>query len=312
MISFGFRRAAAFASALILIFSLTSCGARKLPDNTDDERLKVVTTIFPQYDLVRAVAKDRASLSMMISPGSESHTYEPSVADAEAVAEADLFIYTGGDTDEWAEALAETVKDAGVVSVSVTDAFGGGHESGHGHDHEEGEDEHLWTSPKKAIVILDYIAETLVKLDPENGEFYRANARDYAARLSEVGAELEALAESSAGKTVVVADRFPFDSLFSDYGFSHAEALGGCAVGLEASTAVIGELAELVRRERIPYVFYIEFSDRKIADVISSATGCGELLLHSCHNVDTDDFERGVTLAELLERDLINLRKALT
>ena len=115
MISSVFRRAAALASACILIFSLSSCGARRSHVDTDGEKLKVVTTIFPQYDLVRAVAKDKASLSMMISPGSESHTYEPSVADAEEVAEADLFIYTGGDTAEWAEALAETVKDAGVA-----------------------------------------------------------------------------------------------------------------------------------------------------------------------------------------------------
>lgn len=298
--------------AFLPLLSCVSCGVTQ-SGGRGDAKLSVVTTIFPQYDLVRAVAGGRASLRMLISPGSESHTYEPSAADAAAVADADLFIYMGGDIDDWAEALAEAVGDSGVLSIAVSDAFGGA-ASDHEHDHDaEGEfDEHLWTSPKKVLVMLDFITDALCRLDPDGESVYRENARSYGARLASLDEGFDALAKEAAGKTVVVADRFPFDSLFSDYGIAHAEALGGCSVGEEASFTVIEELAELVSEKHIPYVFYIEFSDKKLADVISSATGCGELLLHSCHNVDADDFDAGVTLAELLARDLLNLRKALT
>ena len=307
------RRTAAFIlAAAVMITMLTSCGRVRSDENEGDERLRVVATIFPQYDFVRAVAGDRVSLTMLVSPGSESHTYEPSIRDIVDVIGADLFIYTGGDIDPWAEALAETAEDSGVMSISVMDAI---ETSEHEHTHDDGDEhgeEHVWTSPANAILILDYITDALCALDPDGAEIYRANADEYGARIAALGDELSEISRKAAGKTVVVADRFPFDSLFSDYGIEHAEALGGCAVGEEPSAAVVGELIGLVTEQNITHVFYIEFSERKIADLISEATGCGTLLLHSCHNVDADDFERGVTYLQLMERNVQNLREVLS
>ena len=300
------RRFTALILAAVMLLSLSACGGTK---DESDTRPRVVTTIFPQYDFVRAVAGDRVSLSMLVSPGSESHTYEPSIADVAAVAEADLFIYTGGDIDPWAEALSETVSGADVVSISITDAV-----EGIEHEHADGEihgEEHVWTSPSNAILILDYITDALAELDPDGEDIYRTCADAYRKRLSAIGDDMEALADAAMGKTIVVADRFPFESLFEEYGLLHAEALGGCAVGEEPSASVIGEMCGLVEEQGIKYVFYIEFSDRKIADLISEVTGCGELLLHSCHNVEREDFDAGVTFCDLMERNVSNLREAI-
>lgn len=299
------RRTAAIL-ALLMLLTLVGCGC---DGGGTDDRPQVVVTIFPQYDFVRAVAGERVALTMLVSPGSESHTYEPSISDVAAVADADLFIYTGGDIDPWAEALSRTVADAEVVSISIMDAVGGME-----HEHEEGEDhggEHVWTSPENAILILDYIRDALIALDPEGEEIYRARADEYGARLEKISGEMRALAAGAEGKTVVVADRFPFESLFEEYGILHAEALGGCAVGEEPSASVIGELCRLVEEQHISHVFYIEFSDRKIADLISGATGCGELQLHSCHNVEREDFKAGVTFCDLMERNVSNLREVI-
>ncbi len=290
-----------FMAALVLF----SCAGE---GDADDGRLRVVTTIFPQYDMVRAAAGDRVSLDMLVSPGSEAHTYEPTAADLAAVADADLFIYAGGDIDPWAEALAEAVGGSGVISFSLTDAVGKEH---HEHEHEDG-DEHIWTSPENDIVTLRYITDALARLDPDGEETYRRRAEEYAARLSRIGEELSRIAEGARGRTVVIADRFPFDSLFGDYGIAHAEALGGCSVGQEPPVAVVAELIDLVRREKIPFVFHIEFSDKKIADTIAAATGCGERLLHSCHNVSREDFDAGVTLCDLMERNAANLLEVLS
>ena len=302
----GVKCVLAAVMAAVLLLTLTSC--RTVTTDDTDARPRVVTTIFPQYDFVRAVAGDRVSLTMLVSPGSESHTYEPSISDVAEVAEADLFIYTGGDIDPWAEALAETVAGSSVTSISVMDAVGG-----EDHDDHDGHgEEHVWTSPENAVLILDYICEALIEIDPDGADIYRAGAEAYGARIGAIGDELSAIAADAEGKTVVVADRFPFDSMFSDYGIEHAEALGGCAVGEEPSAAVVGELIELVNEQSIKYVFYIEFSDRKIAHLISGATGCGEMRLHSCHNVDRDEFFSGVTFCDLMEENVANLREALS
>ncbi len=308
------KHVAAAVLVFALVFALASCGAA-LADG--DGRPRVVATIFPQYDFVRAIAGDRVSLSMMISPGSESHTYEPSIADVAEVAGADLFIYTGGDVDPWAESLAETVEDADVTSIKITDATGGvhdhDHEHGHG-DHDMGgaDAEHSWTSPENAIKILYYIRDALTMIDPDGGELYRMNADAYAGRIAEIGEALSELAENSEGETVVVADRFPFGAMFEEYGIAHAEALGGCAVGEEPSADTIKALLELIEERDIKYVFYIEFSSRSVSRLLSEATGCGELLLHSCHNVSRDDFEAGVTYCDLMERNVRNLSEVLS
>lgn len=304
------KRAAAVALVVTLVLALASCSAAE-PDG--DGRPRVVTTIFPQYDFVRAIAGDRVSLSMMIPPGSESHTYEPSMADVAEVAGADLFIYTGGDIDPWAESLAETVAAADVTFIKITDAMGGAHDHAHGdHDVGEADGEHVWTSPENAIKILYYIRDALTRIDPDGGELYHVNADAYAGRIEKIGKTLSELAENSGGETVVVADRFPFGAMFEEYGIAHVEALGGCAVGEEPSTDTIKMLIELIEDEDIKYVFYIEFSSRNVSRLLSEATGCGELLLHSCHNVSRDDFEAGVTYCDLMERNVRNLSEVLS
>lgn len=298
------KRLAAALAVLCFLLSFASCAEGKRPD---DGRLRVVATIFPQYDFVRAIAGERVSLSMMISPGSESHTYEPSAADAAEVAGADLFIYTGGDADGWAEHLAEAVSGSGVLMLSMADAVTDAHADGHGHA-----DEHMWTTPDNAVAILYRICEALASLDPGGEELYRKNADEYAAKLRSVGDELSSLAARADGKTVVVADRFPFEGCFEHYGIKYMAALDGCAVGVEPPLRVVGEMLRLIEDEDIRYVFYIEFSDRKTAHLFSQAAGCSELLLHSCHNVSREDFDRGVTFYEIMEQNVKNLSEALS
>ncbi len=292
-----------FFAALAL--SLVSCGrAAGGNQSCGGDKLRVVTTIFPQYDMARAVGGDRVEMLMLVPPGSEAHTYEPSVADVAAVSGADLFIYAGGDIDPWAQSLADTVSGSGVESFSLLDALGD----------KETDDEHIWTSPKNDIVMLRYIEEALVRLDPDGEDGYHARADEYEKKLAIADGQLEDIAKAAAanGKTVVIADRFPFDSLFEDYGIAHAEALGGCSVGQEPSVSKVAGLIELVREDGIPYVFYIEFSEHKTADAIADAAGCGELLLHSCHNVSREDFEAGVTLPDLFAENAENLSEVLS
>ena len=306
------KRFSLIAAALVSLLTLSSCAAAT---HGADEKPRVVTTIFPQYDFVRAIAGDTVSLEMLVPPGSESHTYEPTVADLRDVIDADIFISTGSDTDEWATAVEDAVEESDVKFLHINDAVESG---GHDHVDDDGKvehhgDEHLWTSPDNAEAILYYILDELIDIAPENEQFYRRNADAYAERLRCIGDEFEEIATLARerGATFVVADRFPFEALFERYGIAYAAALDGCAVGVEPTAERVGELLDIIDEGGISSVFYIEFSNRAAADFIASETGCGELLLHSCHNVDIDDFEGGVTFCDLMERNAENMREAL-
>ncbi len=305
-------------SILILtavLLAIVSCG----DGAEDDGKLTVVATIFPQYDFVRAIGGDKVNVKMLLSPAAESHTYEPTLADMALISEADLFIYTGGGVDTWAEDIVSSLDKTGLNSYAVSSAVSpicaeeGGHDHDHGHGHNDvcAVDEHVWTSPRNAILIFDGILELMVELDPENADTYRQRAEAYRAELSSLDEELTKLTQESAKKEIVVADRFPFLYLTEHYGLSYHAALSGCSVSQEPTAAKIGELCDIVIEKGVKYVFIIENSDGAAARAISEATGCGVLTLHSCHNVSADEFSSGVTYVSLMRVNLENLRLAL-
>ncbi|MCD8055145.1 MAG: metal ABC transporter substrate-binding protein [Clostridiales bacterium] len=293
---------AAFAVAILAAaLALFSCAASSGGEN-EDEKLTIIATIFPQYDLARAVAGDLANVSMMMSPETESHTYEPSLRDIADVGASDIFIYTGSGLDEWAEDIAALFGDE-IISVSTADAVTLVLD-----DDGDEYDEHIWTSPKNAIKILNLILEAIVSADPENEAAYRENAEAYLSLLERLDLEFEAVAEALDGKTVVVADRFPFKYLFDDYGIDYIAALDGCSSDSEPSPAVIAEMITMVAEDNIPCVYIVEFSEGKTASLISEATGCRVLLLHSCHNVTAEDLEGGVTYVDIMTENIESLR----
>lgn len=307
------RRIIAILFLVLTVLAIPSCGT----DADDDGKLTVVTTIFPQYDFVRAIGGDEVNVKMLLSPAAESHTYEPTLADIALISEADLFVYTGGGIDTWAEDIADSLKDEDVKSYAVSSAVSfvcAVEAADHDHAHTDGVctvDEHVWTSPKNAILIFDGILELMMELDPENAEEFRENADLYRSELVELDGEFAELTEQSAVKDIVFADRFPFIYLTEDYGLSYHAALSGCSVGQEPTAAKIGELCDIVIEKGIKYVFIIENSDGAVAQVISEATGCGVLTLHSCHNVSAEEFSSGVTYVSLMRANLENLRLAL-
>lgn len=303
------KRTAFLLAFILCVLPLVSC---QQPEPSDE--LTIITTIFPQYDFARAIVGERAEVKMLLAPESESHTYEPSMTDIAAVSQADLFIYTGNGIDTWAEDMTKSLKDADTVFLaSAQFAL---HELEHGHDHIDHDhscpvDEHVWTSPVNAKSMLYGILEAIVSIDPENEDYYRANADAYASELDLLDALFQDVADGAKRREIVVADRFPFAYLLNEYGIEYTAALSGCSVGQEPSASVIAEMIAKVSEDGVPYVFVIENSDGKTAKLISEATGCGIMTLHSCHNVTERELIDGVTYVDLMKQNAENLRFAL-
>ncbi len=304
------------------IVTLFGCAPASSAADNYGSGLNIVTTIFPPYDFARAITGGNANLTMLIDPGAEVHTFDPTPDDIIKIQKADVFIYSGGENDAWVDQVLESTDTSHMTVLRMMDAVTPVEEEtmeGMQSEHEEaGEseegpeyDEHIWTSPKNAILIIDHIADALKKADSANAAVYEKNAADYIAKISELDNEMQAVADASQTKLLIVADRFPFRYLTEEFGLDYRAAFSGCSSESEVSAGTLAYLIDTVKESGIKYVYYIELSNQAVAKAVCEQTGTEMLLLHSCHNVTRDDFNAGVTYLQLMQGNLENLKKGL-
>lgn len=280
--------------------------------------LSIVTTIFPPYDFAKAVAGEYAQVTQLLPAGAESHTFEPTPRDIITIQNCDLFIYAGGESDTWIEELLDAVDTKQVRFLSMMDCVETVEEEMVEGMQEEVEDakeseldEHVWTAPSNAVLITEKIAEALSEIDSVHKKEYETNAAVSIKKLKGLDEAYRQVIENSEKNTMIVGDRFPFRYLADAYGLSYYAAFPGCSEDAEPSAATLAFLINKVKDEQIPVVFYIEFSNEKVADSICESAGAKKLLLHSCHNVSGEDLASGITYVDLMEQNLENLKEAL-
>lgn len=323
--------------AFVLALSCVSCSSTN--DVKGDAELLIVTTIFPQYDFARAVCAgiDNVELVMLLPPGSESHDYEPSLADLKLIGDCDLFICVGGETDAWVEnAVSSIGSDVNVmrlidcVELLCEDDDGildSSHVHEHSHDdideHDSDEhadkhehdgheiDEHVWTTPANAATITEAICDELCRIRPELEREFKRSSDAYVSQLKELDENYSSLAENALHHTLYFADRFPFRYLTEHCSLEYRAAFSGCSSDSEPSLAVIAQLTREIREDCVPVILTTEFSSQSAARFIADEVGCEIATLHSCHNVSKEDFESGVTYLELARQNLDVLTRAL-
>lgn len=304
---------------LLCVFLIMSGCSATMSEQPQDDRLTVITTIFPPYDFVRELASDSVNVRMLLPPGAESHSFEPTPQDIIDIGDCDLFIYGGGESDAWVEGILASMGDGAPETLSLMDCVEPvieEHVEGmdyHEDEHEEEAefDEHVWASPKNAMLICSRITERLSELDKANSETYTSGNAAYQSKLKELDNLFEDVMASSIRNTIVVGDRFPFRYLADAYGIEYYAAFPGCSTESEPSAATVAYLIDKVNELELPAVFYIEFSNHLVADTIAEATGAQALLLHSCHSVTESELENGASYISLMTQNAENLRKAL-
>ena len=298
--------------AALLCLCLMLCGCTAQPEKPHDEtKLQIVCTSFPAYDFAREIAGDRAELTLLIKPGSEVHSYEPTPKDMIRIQESDLFICNGGESEQWAKTLITPE----LNTIYMMDCVDTVEESADGiYNAEDGEpelDEHVWTSPLNAIKISEEIYNALCKLDADNAEAYKTNFTAYKAQLMALDREFRQVIKNSGKHTLVFADRFPMRYFALEYGLDCYAAFPGCSSETEPSAKTVAYLIDRVREDKIPAVLYMEFSNQKMADVICEDTGCKKLPFYSAHSVSAEQFEQGVSYLDLMRINLNSLKEAL-
>lgn len=309
----------------VVAFTIAGCAPliKREQAKVQDDKISIVTTIFPPYDFAKVIGNDKVEVTMLLAPGVESHSYEPTPQDIIKITESDLFIYVGGESDAWVEGIMDSL-DKKVQTLTLMDCVetvaeeqveGMEAEEEEPHGENESEeieyDEHVWTSPRNASLIAAKIADSLCEMDEDNQAEYRSNQKEYQKELEELDQAYQEVVDHAVRKELVFGDRFPFRYLADTYGLTYYAAFPGCSSETEPSAATIAFLTKKVEEDQIPVVLYLELSNHKIADAIAETTGTRTAMLHSCHNISKDEVEEGVSYLSLMKQNLEVLKGAL-
>ena len=336
------RRLTSVILAVLLLAGIAACGnpsagssdvagtQAAAPSKTREagNGLKIVTTIFPEYDWVKVLLGDQADaaeIELLLDNGTEMHSYQPSVQDMIAISECDLFIYVGGESDGWVEDALKDPRNPDRIAISLMEVLGDAakeeeHVEGMEEDHEEGHeeekeyDEHVWLSLRNASLFTEAISKALQTLDPENAAMYQANADTYKKQLSDLDAAYTEAIGSAVHQTILFGDRFPFRYLTDDYELSYYAAFSGCSAETEASFDTVIFLAGKVDEMGLPAVLTIDRSDGRIAQTIidNTQTKSAQILnLDSMQATTSQDLADGATYLSIMEKNLDTLKTAL-
>ena len=305
-----------FCIMLSLCLVILTAGCSTGDNTSDDGKIQIVSTVFPPYDFARQIAKDKAEISILLPPGNETHTYEPSPSGMIKIKKCDIFLYIGGENELWAQKLIDSTDMEGKVAVKLIDKVGTlltEEEHSHGdedaHDHEF--DQHIWTSPARAMMMCDAICEAICTVDSENAQLYKDNNNAYKNQLTALQGEIKAAVDGAENKEIVLADKFPFRYFADEFGLSFHAAFPGCSDESEPGAQTMAALVDLIKEKNIKVVYYLEFSSQKVADALCNETGAEKLMLHSCHNVSAEDLNNGETYISLMTKNLEALKRVL-
>lgn len=323
-------------AAVMAVCCLSACGQNNSNTNThakdnNDKQVKVVTTVFPEYDWVKEIAGDEVSnmdLTMLLDNGVDLHSYQPTADDIMKISDCDLFIYVGGESDAWVEDTLKEAVNKDMKVINLLDVLGSSvkeeevvegmeaeeEEAKDGAEEEAEYDEHVWLSLRNAKVLCKAIADDLAEIDTENANTYQENEKAYADKLDELDKKYQETVDSASQKTLLFGDRFPFRYMVDDYGLSYYAAFVGCSAETEASFETITFLAGKTDELGLKNIMTIEKSDQKIAKTIIENTkekNQGILTLDSMQSTTSDDVKKGATYFSIMENNLNVLQESL-
>ena len=322
--------------AVLAVCALSGCGTSKSGEDTKDKKIKIVTTIFPEYDWVMQILgdkADKADVTMLLDKGVDLHSYQPSTADIAKISEADVFIYVGGESDEWVEDVLKEAKNKKLKVINLMDVMGDkakeeevkegmqeeeeehAEEAKDGKEEEEVEyDEHVWLSLKNAKIFTKKIADVLSEVDKDDAKTYQANYESYAKKLDDLDKKYADAVASAKTKTLVFGDRFPFRYLVNDYGLDYYAAFVGCSAESEASFETVTFLAKKIDELGLGNVLTIEGKNHKIANTVVDNTKNKDqkvLTMDSMQSTTSKDVKDGATYLGIMEKNLEVLKEAL-
>ena len=331
------KKNVAFLITIMFIFTfiIVIISAISNTNNKNKEKIQIVATLFPQYDFAKKVGGDKVDVTLLLPPGSESHTYEPTPRDMVNINNSNLFIYTGKEMEPWADRIISGMKNnVNVLDLSSTvklinsEEFEEKHEKAeheesyeHEHEHEdEGNEEHehnheydphIWLNPQYAIKMVESIRDELCKIDPENKDYYTANANSYIQEISNLDKEFEETISTSKTNKIAFGGAFAYAYFIERYNLEFISAYDACGENVEPSTSKVKEVIDYINENKLPVIFYKEYTNGNIAKTISESTGAKMLVFNTVHNVSKEEIKNNASYVSIMKQNLENLKIAL-
>jgi zinc transport system substrate-binding protein len=306
--------------AFVACIFLSGCSPDKTSNITvgdSSKKVKVVATLFPQYDFAKQIAKDKAEVVLLLPPGVEAHSYDPTPRDIVGIRNSDIFIFTNRYMEPWVERVIEGLKGSGVIAVdssagiSFLDEASERSDASTGKDTHSGKDPHVWLNPLNARIMVGNITEALVKADPENKSFYEQNAESYKKELLSLDKKIEDTLKKTKHKKIAYAGHFAFGYFADRYGLDYISPYKGFSPNAEPTPKRVADLIDIVKESGIKVIYYEELVDPKVAEVISKEAGVKMMLLHGAHNISKDELDGGATYMNIMESNLEKLKEGL-
>ena len=310
---------------LIMLVLIISFACSKKEDNTkksENKKIRIVTTLFPTYDFSKEIGKDKVEVKLLLPPGIEAHSYEPTPKDIAEINNADIFIYTGDLMEPWVKKLLSSLNNKNLKIVDVSKNielkefdFEDEHNEKDTHENEEehiyGKDPHIWTDPILAKTIVQNIADSIIEVDLANKSFYDGNKIIYDKKLDNLDTEFKNLVKKSGKKEIVSGGHFVFGYLFERYGLTYHSAYEGFSPNAEPTPKQLKSLKETIAETHTKYIYYEELIEPKLAKLLSNELGLQLLLLHGAHNISKEELAKGTSYYEIMLKNIENLKLGL-
>lgn len=283
----------------------------------EEKKISVTATLFPQYDFAREIGGEKVEVTLLLPPGMEAHSFEPTPQDIVSLSKTDIFLYTGEAMEPWTANIVGNLKSKGVIVVNLSEDIPMLELEDHDDDHEDEEehrdgghevDPHYWTDPNMAVIMTERINSALYEVDPENAAFYSENTDLLKEKLIKLDQDIRTVVDNSKSRTILSGGHFAFGYFANRYGLEHMSPYEGFSPNAEPSPKSIASLMETVASTNAQVIFYEELADPKVARVIAEETGVQILLLHGVHNVSLGDLESGKGYIDFMYENLENLK----
>lgn len=309
-----------FTIMSMAIFIFSGCSSNNT--NKKDNKIKVLATLFPQYDFVKQIAKDKVDVTLLLPPGTESHTYDPTTKDIMNINSSDIFLYTGKYMESWADKLISGLDNKNLLIKDLSEGINLLKEDHHDeeeseeHKHEpehhvHGYDPHFWLDPTLAAKMVDNIQNALCEKDPSNKDFYIKNAEEYKEKLYALDKDIFDVVNNSKRKDVVFAGRFAHLYFIKRYGLKYIAAFDTCSSESEPSIKRVTEIINFIKNNNIPVIYYEELSEPKVANSISEQCRTTSLKFGTVHNISKEQLDSGIAYLDLMKENLENLKQGL-
>lgn len=320
------KKGIVFIITIILVFTGIIFGLNKINNKKNiysEKKVKVVATLYPQYDFVKQIGGDKVDVTLLLTPGTETHTYEPTPQDIININKSDIFIYTGKYMEPWAGKIASSIdsntkildasKNINLINEESFESKHGikddGEEEESGHHHEY--DPHIWLNPQNAIGMVQNITEELCNVDPQNTQYYKDNSVKYINELNKLDVDISNTIKTANKNKIAFGGAFAYAYFIERYNLDFVSAYDSCGENSKPSVSKIKQVVDYMKQNNMHVIFYQELSSGKIADTISNETGATKLVFHTIHNASQQEINNGETYISLMRKNLENLKIAL-